>query len=223
MDGDIVRHLADLGDAHGGGLVLGEDLGGEVGVVGHDLHAEHPGDLAHPLADAAEAQHAQGFAPELTAHKGVLVPLLVDGYIPVGGDGVPGQLQHLADGQLGHGVAVEAGGVKDLHALLLGVLGVDVVQAHGAHADDLQALGGVQHLFVDLGVHPHDEHVHVADLGLQLVLRGGELLAGGDLHVLAQFLSDGGGDNVDDETFHKPTFLPVYYFLGRSPDHTFLR
>ena len=208
MDGDEVGDLAHLGDAHRGGLVLGEDLGGQIGVIGHDLHAEHPGDLAHALADAAKAQHAQGLAPQLAAHEGVLVPLLVHSHVPVSGDGVAGQLQHLADGQLCHGVAVQAGGVEHLDALLLGILGVDVVQTHGAHADDLQVLGGIQDLLVDHGVNAHDQHVHIPDHGLQLVLGRGQLLADLDLHVLAQLLGNGLVDNVDDKALHSENILP---------------
>ena len=200
MDGDEVRNLQHLVDAHALGVLLLEDVSGQIGVVSDDVHLEHAGQLAHALADAAKAQNAQGLAPQLAAHELILVPLLVDLHVVAGGNGMAGQVQHLGDGQLGHGVAVQAGGVDDLHALLLGVVQVDVVQTHGADADDLQVLGGIQDLLVDGGVHAHDENVILGDQLGQLVLARQHFGVHG--HVFAQFLGDGAVDGVDDKTFH---------------------
>ena len=208
MDGDEVGNLAQLSDGHGGGLLLLEHVSGQVGIVSHDLHAEDAGDLAHALADAAEAQNAQGLALELAAHELILVPVLVDGDVVVGGDGVAADLQHLADGQLSNGVAVQAGSVKDLDALFLGVLGVDVVQAHGANADDLQVLGGVQNVLVDHGIHAHNQNVNITDLSLQLILAGGQGGGGDNFHVLAQDLCDLAGNGVNDKALHDNQILP---------------
>ena len=44
-----------------------------------------------------------------------------------------------------------------------------MVQTHGAHADDLQILSGVQDLLVDGGVNAHDEYVIVGHEGSQLL------------------------------------------------------
>ena len=206
MDGDEVGDLQQLVDAHAGGLLLLEHVGGQVGVIGHDVHLEGTAQFAHALADAAEAQDAQGLAPQLAAHEFILVPGLVHLHVVVGGDGVAGQIQHLGEGQLGHGVGVQAGSVEDLHALCLAGVHVHVVQAHGAHADDLQVGGGVNDLLGDLGVHAHDEHIVVRDELDQLLL-GGEHV-GVHLHILAQLLGDGTVDGINDQTFHgKSSFL----------------
>ena len=127
----------------------------------------------------------------------------------VGGDGVAGQLQHLAQGQLGHGVAVQAGSVEHLDALLLGGVQIDVVQTHGADADDLQILGGIQDLLVDGGIDAHDEHIIVRDQLEQLLLGGQHV--GVHLHILAQLFRDRAVDGVDDQAFHgkQSSFLSV--------------
>jgi hypothetical protein len=125
---------------------------------------------------------------------------------------VAGQVQHLGEGQLGHGVGVHAGSVEDLDALSLGGIHVDVVQANGANADDLQILGGVQDLLVDGGVNTHDQHIIVRDQLGQLLLGGQHV--GVHLHVLAELLGDGAVDGVNDQTFHgkQSSFLNVWSF-----------
>ena len=213
MDGDKIRDLQQLVHGHALGRLLVEDILRQVGIVGHHIHLESMGQLGHALAHTAKAQDAQGLAPQLAAHELIFVPVLAYLDVVAGVDGVAGDIQHLGDGQLGNGVVVQAGGVEDLDALLLGGVHVDVVQAHGAHADYLQLLGCVQDLLVDGGVHTHDKDLIVADHAGKLFLGGEDL--GIDLHVLAQFLGDGGGDDVDDETFHKPTFLPVHLIWAR--------
>ena len=132
-------------------------------------------------------------------------------HVHVGGHGVTGHIQHLGQGQLSHSVGVQAGSVEHLNALGLGAIHVDVVQAHAAHADHLQVLGGIQHLFGDGGVNTHDQHIVIADHVLQLL--AGQRSVGSlalhlssvqvvHLHVLAQFLGDGLMDSVDNQTFH---------------------
>ena len=187
-------------------------MGGQIGVIGHHVHLEGAGQLAHALADAAEAQNAQGLAPQLGAHELILVPGLVHLHVVAGGNGVAGDVQHLGDGQLGHGVAVEAGGVDDLDALLLGGVQIDVVQAHRADADDLQVLGGVQNLLINGGVHAHDEHIIVRDQLGQLLLGGQHV--GVHLHILAELLGNAAVDGVNDQTLHgDPTsFLLIHNF-----------
>ena len=76
-----------------------------------------------------------------------------------------------------------------------------MVQAHGAHADDLQVGGGVNDLLGDLGVHAHDEHIVVRDELDQLLLGGEHLRI--DLHVLAELLGNRAMDCVNDEALHK--------------------
>ena len=215
MDGDEVRDLQQLIHRHAFGGFLVEDVLGEVGIVGHHVHLEGVGQLGHALAHTAKAQNAQSLAPQLPAHKLVLVPVFANLNVVAGVDGVAGDIQHLGDGQLGHSVVVEAGGVEDLDALLCGGVHVDMVQAHGAHADDLQLFGGVQDFLVDGGVYAHDEDLIVADHAGQLLLSGENL--GIHLHIFAQFLSDCGGDDIDDKTFHKPTFLPVLMYFRARP------
>ena len=200
MDGHEVGDLQQLLHGHALGLLLVKDIRGQIGVVSHNVHLEGVSQLAHALSHTAKAQDTQGLAPQLAAHELILVPSLVHLHVDAGGDGVAGDLQHLGDGQLGHSVVVQAGGVKDLDVLGLGGIHVDVVQAHGANADDLQVGSGVQDILVDSRIYPHDEHVIVSDDGSQLLL-GGEHF-GVHLHVLAQFLLDRAVDGVDDETFH---------------------
>ena len=67
---------------------------------------------------------------------------------------------------------------------------------------DQEVLDAAKNLKVDLGVYTHDQHVHISNLSLQLFLAGGQLLADGDFHVLAQFLADGAADDVDNQTLH---------------------
>ena len=78
----------------------------------------------------------------------------------------------------------------------LGGIQIDVVQTHGAHADDLQVLGGIQDLLVDGGIHAHDQDIILGNQGRQLVLGGQHF--GIHLHVLAQLLRNGAVNRIDD-------------------------
>ena len=59
MDGHIVRDLQDLLNAHALGVLLLKHMGGQIGVIGDDVHLKDAGQLTHALADAAKAQNAQ--------------------------------------------------------------------------------------------------------------------------------------------------------------------
>ncbi len=94
----------------------------------------------------------------------------------------------------------------------LGGVQINVVQAHRAHADDLQVLGGIQDVLVDGRIDAHDEHVILRDQLEQLLL--GRQHMGVHLHVLAQLFRDRAVDGVDDQAFHdkQSSFLNVWSF-----------
>ena len=126
-----------------------------------------------------------------------------------------GDIQHLGEGQLGHSVAVQTGSVKDLNAVGLGGVQINVVQTHRAHADDLQLLGGVQNFLIDGRVHTHDQNLIVPNHGSQFSLSGEHF--GVHLHILTQFLGNGGRDGINDQTFHKTSSFLYISFWDSAP------
>ena len=76
VDGEVIdvrQHVADVFDARD--AELGGLLGGEERIVAEDAHLKGEGPLGDFLADAAEADDAEGFVGELRAHEGFAVPL----------------------------------------------------------------------------------------------------------------------------------------------------
>ena len=116
---------------------LAEALGGDELVEGDDLHVEALGALGDELADAAEADHAEGLAVELGA--------LELGAVPAAGDQRGVRLRDVAEegeGQrqrvLGGGDRVRLGRVGDDDPAPGRGRDVDVVDAGAGAADHLQ-------------------------------------------------------------------------------------
>src|SRR5690606_20187226 len=102
------------------------------------------------LADAAEADDADGLAEDLDAVELAALPgALTQGR--VGGGDLTGGGQHQGDRVLGGGVDVGGRRVHDHHAALGGRGHVDVVEADAGARDDLQLLARLEHLGVDGG------------------------------------------------------------------------
>ena len=114
-------------------------------VVRHQLHAEAEGALRHQLADAAQADDAEGLAGQLDA-----LPLRP---LPAAGDQRGVGLGHVAGlgeqhghGVLGGGEDVGLGGVDDHDATRGGGLDVDVVETDAGPAHHHQVCPGLDHL-----------------------------------------------------------------------------
>ena len=177
MDGDEVGlgkqfvHL-DIGDAQ-----LFFDAGDVEDIKGDDGHADGLGHDAQMLADAAEADDAEGLALQFNALAVCLLfPLALahgvarDGKIACAGE-------HMAHGQLCDGLGGSLRGVLDSDAVGLGILHVDVVNADTAADDELQlaALGLVDVVRADLGLGANDDCVKLTQ-GRAQFFRSIELL-----------------------------------------------
>ena len=105
-----------------------EALGGDELVEGDDLHLEALGALGDELADAAEADDAEGLAVELGALELGPLPGAAD-QRAVGLGHVAAEGQHQRQRVLGGGDRVRFGGVGDDHAASRRRRDVDVVDA----------------------------------------------------------------------------------------------
>ena len=129
---------------------LAEALGGDELVEGDDLHLEALGALGDELADAAEADHAEGLAVELGALE--LGPLPgAAGQRAVRLRDVAAEGEHQGQRVLGGGDRVRFGRVGDDHAAAGGGRDVDVVDAGSGAADHLEPLAALDQLGGHLG------------------------------------------------------------------------
>ena len=136
--------------------------GVEERVEGHHLHLEGAGARRHPLADAAEADDAQGLALQLDADEPLAVPPL-GAHRGVGRRHVAGQREKQREGVLGGRQHVGGGGVDHQDAQLGGRLDVDVVDADAGAADHLEPAAGGEQLAGDLGRAAHHQGVEAGD------------------------------------------------------------
>ena len=132
-----------------------DDLCGAVGIVGIDIHTKALGDAGHVAADVAEGEDAQLLAHELGAALAVVE--ITDGH------------DEQTEDELGHGVGVLARRILGHHVVSRGGGEVDVVVAGTGADDDLQLLGSVEHLGVDL-VRTDDHGISILDGVKQLSL-----------------------------------------------------
>ena len=146
------------------------DVRGDERIVGDDPHAEGAGAVGEGLADAAEADHAEGLVAQLGADEALLLPALLL-HAGVGGGHRTRQRQHQREGVLGDADAVAAGGVGDDDAAGAGGLEIDVVDARSGARDDLQPISGVDDIFRDLGGAAHEQRVRVGDVVDEVLLR----------------------------------------------------
>ena len=141
---------------------------GHVGVVRDDVRAECGQPLRHQLADAAEADDADGLAEDLGARERRPLPGVIT-QRGVGGRDLAGRGQQQRQRVLGGAVDVRRRGVDHQHAARGGGVDVDVVQADARAGDDLQLGGRGQHLGVDGGRRAHQQRVGVGHRGQQLL------------------------------------------------------
>ena len=171
MDGDEVGlgqqliHL-DVRDAQ-----LLFDAGDVEDIKRDDVHADGLGHDAQVLADAAEADDAEGLALQLDALAvGFLFPLAFahgvarDGQVARAGE-------HVAHSQLCNGLRGGLRGVLDGDAVGFRILDIDVVDADAAADDELQlaALGLVDVVGADLGLGADDDCVKLTQGSAQLI------------------------------------------------------
>ena len=131
IDGGVARHE----------VVGGKVIGPEVSK-GVDLHVKGSSAFDHFLTDAAEADDADFFLPQLMA--GGALPSAGPGGIG-GGQQVAHGGEQQAEGMFGHGGVIDARGEEDGQGELLRGGLVDFVQADAVFADDLQAREGFFH------------------------------------------------------------------------------
>ena len=131
----------------------------DVRVVGDQAGAEGGHPLREEHADAAEPDHADGLALQISTPvylERFHSPAFSDG---AGGGGVAGDGEQQRDGLLGGGDDVRGGRVDD-HDAAGGRGGyLDVVQSDAGPGDDLQPRRGRDGLGVDLGGAAYDDRV----------------------------------------------------------------
>ena len=179
-DADAVLHLGELfcadhiggffglgqmqGDVIGLGQKLvqcdqfGAVLGGHKRIIGQDFHTQ--GDSTHGdrVANIAVADDAQGFAADLIAGEGLLVPFF--GFHRGGCFvEVARQHEHIAKGQLSHRQAVGERGIHDCNTPGAGVLVIDRIQAGAAAHDHLEVGADIDQRLADLGPRANDHAV----------------------------------------------------------------
>ena len=171
MEGDIVALLENLVPVLHQLDVLGQALLLSEGVVGQHGHVKAQGGLlGHQLADVAQAHQAQGLALQLglgDAHLGLAVVLQVQLLDLLE---VPGAVEHVEDGQLGHRNGVGPAGGAHQHPVLPGGGQVHPVVAGAVAGQDLQLGGGVKDALGDLGG-ADDDGVTVLDVRDDVLLR----------------------------------------------------
>ena len=204
--GSVDGHEVGLGQQlihlHIGDAQLLLDAGDVENIEGDDVHADGLGHDAQMLTDAAEAHDAQGLALQLDALAVLLLlPLAVAHGVAGVGD-IAGAGEHMAHGQLRHGLGGRLGGVLHGDAVGLGVLYVDVVHTHAAADDELQlaALGLVDVVGADLGLGADHHHVEITQ-GLAQLIRLVELLHHLVAHV-AQLRHRGLVHTVSNQNTH---------------------
>ena len=168
MDRQEVGGRADLRDRrHEHHPHLCGTPGGDVRIVGDQVHAERAGALGDQRAHAAEADDPQGLRVELNA----LPPLSLPG--ARGERGVSlGEVASLREEQrhrvLGRGQNVRLGSVHHENAMTGGGLDIHVVQSDARPAHDLEVLGALQEGRVDLRCRADNERVVSLDDRSQL-------------------------------------------------------
>ena len=218
LDGDEIGYTDQLLYARSLSSFSVELLGSQIGIVSYDVHLERPAQLADAAADTAEAHDAQGLSAKLSAYEFILVPVVVHFDIIVCGNGIPGDLQHLSDGQLSDCVRVHTGSVEYLDSFFLRIVRIDVVGPDRADTDHLQFLSCVNDLFVDLGIHTHDQDLIIPDLLQHFRLGKGLAVSSGHIHILLEFFCDAGINRISDKAFHNSQFS-FRYFLAEMPGH----
>ena len=207
---DESDRVGRLRQVHGDEVRLGEQLvegdhpdaelrgacGLDVGVVGHEPHAERREPLGDEQPDAPEADDADGLVGELDAGELRALPLagLERG---ARGRDVAGAGEQQGDGELRGAHDVRGRGVDDHDAGLRGGLDVDVVEADAGARHDLEPRSGGDGLGVDLRGRADEDRVDVGDGRQQC--RPVRAVDVTDLEVGAEGLDGGRGQLFGDE------------------------
>ena len=164
MERDVVTFAKDLVPLLHQLDVLRQALFFGEGVVGQHRHIEAQGGLSgNQPADVAQAQQAQGLAIQFRlgdAHFGLAVVLQVQLLHLLE---VPGAVEHIEDGQLGHRNGVGPAGGAHQHAMLPCRIQVYTIIARTVPGQDLQLGGCVQNLLCDLR-RSDDDRIAVSDV-----------------------------------------------------------
>ena len=156
MDGQHVGPAEQLVGGHIHRPRLFGGLAGEVRAPRDDVHAERRPDTCHPGADPAQAEHAEHFAGELAAERG----------LPAAGphrqgfvDDPPGRREDERPGEFDGGLDVAAGRAH-VNAVLLCGRGVDRRVVRSGRRDHLQVLETLDDVARQRRPLPHDaDHV----------------------------------------------------------------
>ncbi len=111
----------------------------EMRIAGDHLHAEGAGADGDFLANPAEADDAEGFPPNFVTGEAQPFALAGGGG---GGDDVLGDADEQAEGVLGDGGVIDAGGEQNRDFVFLGGGDVDLVEADAVFGDDFEARQG---------------------------------------------------------------------------------
>ena len=157
VDGDEVGHPQQLVNrfehGHRGAFVLHGILF-YIRIVSHRLHPETGGAAGHFFADTAQADDTHGLGVQL----GPLALLLGPTALFQGGGGghhVAGHGQGVSEYQLSHTDGAGRWSISHDHALVLGVVHIDVVQAYSAPDDEFEISRGIYDRLADLGGAAH--------------------------------------------------------------------
>ena len=178
---------------------------GEEGVIGDNLHVEGLGALGELGSDAAHADDGEGFTVEFDALEGFTGGFEITGNDSGVAEGdVAGGGTHESEGVLGGGNGVSGGRVHHNHAVGIGGITIDVVDADAGAANSLEPGGGGEDLGGDLGLGANDESIVFADDFQQFVGREPDLEISGDVRMGIEKLNTDFRNRVGDQnaTWH---------------------
>ena len=149
------------------------NVGGDIGVVEPDLHAESGCEPRRVTGDRAETDQAEHLAADLATGACLAWPL--PGKHRRIGEPCAAQQHHGRRHHIfGHRDIVRAVGRIDRDATPLAVFDIDVVKADAEPADTSQVGGGIEQGFGDLRAIANDQGIDARHHGGQVVLPVGE-------------------------------------------------
>jgi len=200
VDGQEVSALETRFEVDEFGTEAAGALLGDVGIERDEVHPERVELFGDLLADAAEADDAEGLAVEFGTEVVAFGPFAVFQADVCLWDRAGGRERH-RDGVLGGCAHVALGSVSDDDTFVRGGVDVDVVDTDARSTDDNQFLGGREDLVGDFGPGANDEPVGVRDcleevVSLEFVARF-DLVAGVSEYVQTRIR-----DRIRDENLH---------------------
>ncbi|HEX5827613.1 MAG TPA: hypothetical protein VFY23_08845 [Candidatus Limnocylindrales bacterium] len=205
VDGDDVRTGHDLVEAHELDAERVRLLGGDERVRADDRHLHRPGPDGDRLADLAQADDAEGLAPQLVPRELAALPL-ARLHRGVRLRRVACEPEHQRDRVLRGRDRVARRGVHDGDPRSGGGVEVHVVHADARAADHDQPGARGDHLGVRLHLAAHDERVELRQRGDDLLARRAEQLH--DLVMPREALDALPREGLHDQDAHATTFRP---------------